>query len=75
MDGRSTIRFHYHEYQPLYSALQGGDYHVYPDGRILLSGAHSLYDTARGFVGIYNLIWFTNTGYLDTTKTTATATG
>jgi uncharacterized delta-60 repeat protein len=54
---------------PLSSTLQGGDYHVYPDGRILLSGAHSLYDTARGFVGIYNLIWFTNTGYLDTTKT------
>jgi hypothetical protein len=55
--------------QPLYSALQGGDYHVYPDGSILMSGAHSLYDTARGFVGIYNLIWFTNTGHLDTTKT------
>ncbi len=54
---------------PLTSPLQGGDYHVYPDGRILMSGAHSLYDTARGYVGIYNLIWFTNTGYLDTTKT------
>ena len=54
---------------PLSSPLQGGDYHVYPDGRILMSGAHSLYDTARGYVGIYNLIWFTNTGYLDTTKT------
>ncbi len=54
---------------PLFSSLQGGDYHVYPDGRILMSGAHSLYDTARGFVGIYNLIWFTNTGHLDTTRT------
>ena len=54
---------------PLFSSLQGGDYHVYPDGRILMSGAHSLYDTARGYVGIYNLIWFTNTGHLDTTKT------
>jgi uncharacterized delta-60 repeat protein len=53
---------------PLSSPLQGGDYHVYPDGSILMSGAHSLYDTARGFVGIYNLIWFTNTGHLDTTK-------
>jgi uncharacterized delta-60 repeat protein len=53
----------------LFSSLQGGDYHVYPDGSILMSGAHSLYDTVRGFVGIYNLIWFTNTGHLDTTKT------
>jgi hypothetical protein len=42
---------------------------VYPDGSILMSGLHSLYDTARGFVGLYNLIWFTNTGHLDTTKT------
>ncbi|MEZ4757834.1 MAG: T9SS type A sorting domain-containing protein [Flavobacteriales bacterium] len=55
--------------QTLFSSLQGGDYHVYPDGSILMSGAHSLYDTARGYVGIYNLIWFTNTGHLDTTKT------
>ncbi|MBK9515313.1 MAG: delta-60 repeat domain-containing protein [Flavobacteriales bacterium] len=30
---------------------------------------HNLDDTARGFVGLYNLIWFTNTGHLDTTKT------
>jgi uncharacterized delta-60 repeat protein len=52
----------------LFSSLQGGDYHVYPDGSILLSGLHNLDDTARGFVGLYNLIWFTNTGHLDTTK-------
>lgn len=53
---------------PYFSSLQGGDYHVYPDGRVLMSGAHSLSDTERGFVGLYNLIWFTNTGYLDTTR-------
>jgi hypothetical protein len=53
---------------PYFLSLQGGDYHVYPDGRVLLSGAHMLRDSIRGFVGIYNLIWFTNTGYLDTTK-------
>lgn len=50
-------------------SLQGGDYHVYPDGRILMSGAHELQDSIRGFEGLYNLIWFSNTGYLDTTKT------
>ena len=54
---------------PLFSSLQGGDYHVYPDGSIVMSGLHNLDDTARGFVGLYNLIWFTNTGHLDTTKT------
>src|SRR5690606_4852326 len=46
-----------------------GDYHVYPDGRILMSGRHILSDTLRGFVGHYNLIWFSNEGYLDTTRT------
>ena len=60
---------------PLFSSLQGGDYHVYPDGSIVMSGVHSLYDTARGFVGLYNLIWFTNTGHLDTTKTHRTGNG
>lgn len=54
---------------PYFLSLQGGDYHVYPDGRILMSGAHELDDPVRGFVGLYNLIWFTNTGHLDTTRT------
>ena len=42
---------------------------MYPDGRTLLSGAHILSDSIRGFEGLYNLIWFSNTGYLDTTRT------
>ena len=54
---------------PYFGSLQGGDYHVFPDGRVLMSGAHVLSDTARGFEGLYNLIWFTNTGYLDTART------
>jgi len=54
---------------PYFTSLQPGDHHVYPDGRVLLSGKHTLDDTARGFVGNYNLIWFSNTGYLDTTRT------
>jgi hypothetical protein len=60
---------------PYFSSVQGGDYHVYPDGSILLSGAHMLSDTIRGFTGLHNLIWFTNTGYLDTTKTHRTGNG
>ena len=54
---------------PYFTSLQGGDYHVYPDGRVLMSGAHMLDDTVRGFEGLYSLIWFSNTGYLDTTRT------
>ena len=54
---------------PFVSVLQGGDYHVYPDGRILMSGVHQLLDSIRGYEGLYCLCWFSNTGYLDTTKT------
>ncbi|MBL7941009.1 MAG: T9SS type A sorting domain-containing protein [Flavobacteriales bacterium] len=54
---------------PYFSSLQGGDYHVFPDGRVLMSGAHVLSDTERGFEGLYSLIWFSNEGYLDTTRT------
>ena len=54
---------------PYVSPLQGGDYHVYSDGRILLSGVHVLSDSIRGFEGLYCLCWLSNTGYLDTTKT------
>ncbi len=52
-----------------FTSLQGGDYHVYPDGRVLMSGAHVLSDSIRGFEGLYSLIWFSNQGYLDTTRT------
>ncbi|MBK8582730.1 MAG: delta-60 repeat domain-containing protein [Flavobacteriales bacterium] len=52
-----------------YLSLQGGDYHVYPDGRVLMSGAHVLEDSIRAFEGLYSLIWFSNEGYLDTTRT------
>lgn len=54
---------------PYFSSLQGGDFHVFPDGRVLMSGSHVLSDSIRGFEGLYNLIWFTSTGYLDTTRT------
>ena len=54
---------------PYVFALQGGDYHVYPDGRVLVSGGYVLSDSIRGFEGLYSLIWFSNEGYLDTTRT------
>jgi uncharacterized delta-60 repeat protein len=53
---------------PYFTPLQGGDYHVFPDGRVVMSGAHTLSDTTRGFTGLHQFIWFTNTGYLDTTR-------
>jgi uncharacterized delta-60 repeat protein len=53
---------------PYFSSLQGGDYHVYPDGSLLVSGAHSVNLPDSGWSGLHNLIWFTNTGRLDTTR-------
>ena len=53
---------------PYVTAVQGGDYHVFPDGRVLVTGSHLLSDSIRGFEGSYELIWFSNEGYLDTTR-------
>ena len=53
---------------PHFMALQGGDYHVYPDGRILMGGVHQVNYPDSNWVGFYNLIWFSNEGYLDTTR-------
>ncbi len=52
-----------------FNSLQGGDYHVFPDGRVLITGNHQLNDSLRGFVGRHQLIWLTNEGCLDTTRT------
>lgn len=69
MDGSYDPDFILMNSGPYFGSLQGGDYHVYPDGRVLMSGAHTLDDPTRGFVGLYSLIWFSNEGYLDTTRT------
>lgn len=53
---------------PYFSSLQGGDYHVFLDGRVLLGGSHTVNYPAGGYSGQHQLIWFTNTGYLDTTR-------
>jgi uncharacterized delta-60 repeat protein len=59
----------------LYYFIQSADYHVFPDGRVLMSGQHLLSDTAHGFTGVYGLVWLTNTGGLDTTRTHRSANG
>ena len=60
---------------PYFLSGSGGDFHVFPDGRVLLSGTHILSDSIRGFEGSYELIWITNTGYLDTTRVHRNANG
>lgn len=47
---------------------QAGNYHVFEDGRVVLTGDHMIHDAAHGFEGYYQLIWFTNEGRLDTTR-------
>ncbi len=60
---------------PYFHSQAGGDYHVFEDGRVLVSGTHLLSDSIRGFMGYYNLIWFSNEGYLDTTRVHRQANG
>ena len=67
LDGTLDANFHMVS-APNFSALQAGDYHVFPDGRVLFSGKHQLSDADHGFVGDYCLCWFTDQGYLDTTR-------
>ena len=55
-------------FSPYFSPMQGGDYHVFPDGRVLISGRHLLSDSIRGYMGPHCLCWFSNEGYLDTTR-------
>ena len=67
-DGITDDSFPILEFDPYIHLLQGGDYHVFPDGRLVITGTHALYDSIRGFVGLYNLIWITADGRLDTTR-------
>lgn len=67
-DGTLDTSFDMHSAWHLISLFQGGDYHVFPDGRVLVTGSHDMYDTLRGFVGPHQLVWFQSNGYLDTTR-------
>lgn len=54
---------------PKLAGGQGGDFHVFPDGRVLLAGSRELRDSVRGFVGHdYGLVWLNTDGSLDTTR-------
>jgi hypothetical protein len=54
---------------PLLGIGQAGDFYVFPDGRLLISGNYELLDTLRGFVGWgYGLVWLNSDGNLDTTR-------
>ena len=75
MDGQLDPTFIEMNSGPYFSSLQAGDFHIYPDGRVLLAGAHDLQDPVRGYNGLYHLIWFSNTGYLDTTRAHRRGTG
>ena len=68
LDGFNDPSFIMMNNDPLFSSLQGADYHVFPDGRLVITGVHNLNDPARGFVGYYSLIWFDATGHVDTTR-------
>ncbi|WKZ65638.1 MAG: delta-60 repeat domain-containing protein [Flavobacteriales bacterium] len=62
-------------FDPYFNSAQGGDYHVYPDGRVLLGGYHTINAPHLGYQGGYNLVWFFNNGRLDTTRTHRTGNG
>jgi hypothetical protein len=67
-NGSNDPGFIHPDLGPYFSSLQGGDYHVFPDGRVVMSGVHLLEDSIRGYMGYHNFIWFSNTGHLDTTR-------
>lgn len=53
---------------PEFSSGQGGDYHVYPDGSVVITGDHIVNVPDSGWSGFYSLIWFNNDGTLDLTR-------
>jgi len=53
---------------PQFSPFQGGDYHVYPDGSVVITGSHTVNVPDSGWVGSHHMIWFNNDGTLDLTR-------
>jgi len=74
-NGTLDNSFQHMNFDPYFNSLQGGDYHVYPDGRVLLGGYHTINAPHLGYQGAYNLIWFYNNGRLDTTRAHRTGNG
>lgn len=59
---------HLNDNAPLFSSFQGGDYHVYPDGSVVITGSHTMNVPDSGWVGSHHMIWFNNDGTLDFTR-------
>jgi uncharacterized delta-60 repeat protein len=59
---------HLNNNAPLFSSFQGGDYHVYPDGSVVITGSHTVNVPDSGWVGSHHMIWFNNDGTLDLTR-------
>ncbi|HRD54307.1 MAG TPA: T9SS type A sorting domain-containing protein [Flavobacteriales bacterium] len=74
-DGTIDNSFQHMNFDPYFSSLQGGDYHVFPDGRVLLGGYHTIDAAHLGYQGGYNLVWFFSNGRLDTTRVHRTGDG
>ncbi|MEX1132452.1 MAG: T9SS type A sorting domain-containing protein [Flavobacteriales bacterium] len=51
-----------------FSSGQNGDYHVYPDGSVVITGSHTMNVPDSGWVGSHHMIWFNNDGTLDFTR-------
>lgn len=63
-DGLRDTTFISPDIDPTFGSLQGGDYHVYPDGRVLLTGFHQLLDGNANWI-MHSLIWLTDSGTVD----------
>jgi len=59
---------HLNNNAPLFSSFQGGDYHVYPDGSVVITGSHTMNVPDSGWVGSHHMIWFNNDGTLDLSR-------
>jgi len=69
LDGSLDTSFNILDQFPLFFTGQGGDYHIFSDGRALFTGSHTVNDSVHGLIGGgFSLVWFTNTGDLDTTQ-------
>ena len=76
MDGSIDTTFAYYPQGPTgYSYGQFGDYHVFPDGRVLLAGWYFFPAVIGEDSDLYSLLWLDNTGHVDTTRTQRLANG
>lgn len=67
-DGAWDMSFDIMSSYPMFNLGQGGDFSVLNDGGLVLAGSHVVNDTTRDFIGLYQLVWISNTGWLDTTR-------